>query len=47
METKNAYLWQYFLGVSLLVAMGVAQSLSDWSAPVSLGATINTGARDQ
>ncbi|OFW30249.1 MAG: hypothetical protein A3J28_11865 [Acidobacteria bacterium RIFCSPLOWO2_12_FULL_60_22] len=43
MKTKNGYLWKYFLGVSLLVAVGVAQTLTDWSAPVNLGPTVNAG----
>lgn len=47
MKTKRAGLWKYFLGLSLLVAVGVAQNLTDWSLPVNLGAMINTGAREQ
>jgi hypothetical protein len=48
MKTKNAALWKYLLCLSLLMAAGLwAENFSDWSAPVNLGATINTAAAEQ
>jgi len=46
MQTKSVGLWKYFLGLSLLVTIGVAQTLTDWSAPVNLGATINAASSE-
>lgn len=46
MKAKNAGLWKYFLGLSLLVAVGVAQTLTDWSAPVNLGPTVNAASAE-
>ena len=46
MKTKNGYLWKYFLGLFLLVTIGVAQTLTDWSAPVNLGPTVNAASAE-
>ena len=46
MKTKNTYLWKYFLGLFLLVTIGVAQTLTDWSAPVNLGPTVNAASAE-
>lgn len=43
MKTKRAPFLRYFSGLSLLLTAGLmAANLGDWSAPVNLGATINT-----
>jgi len=48
MKTKRAALWKYFSGLFLLLTAGLmAANLSDWSAPVNLGATINTASGEQ
>ena len=47
MKTKNAGLWKYLLCLSLLVAIGLAaENFSEWSAPVNLGATVNSAFND-
>jgi hypothetical protein len=48
MKTKRAALAKYWAGISLLMTAGlVAANFSDWSAPVSIGPTINSSAAEQ
>ena len=46
-QLSQLALWRISLGVLCLLGTLVADSLSDWSAPVNLGPTVNSAAIDQ